>query len=161
MEKTQSEQDPARSEEQEDPSMDIEDVPAVADDIAVADAFDRVVRSGRSVLLVHTDHRRHLYFAEALHAAAQTRPNITVGELARVQGTPDLLSEGVELLAVDSGRARVRAATKFMFDAMNLAVGIHSCSAKPTHSYYDWELAGLNKDTNDNYLCNFDNTIVN
>jgi hypothetical protein len=160
MEKPQSEQEPTRNEEQ-DTSMDIEDIPAVADNIAVADAFDRVVQSGHSVLLVHTDHRPHLYSAEALHAAVQAGPNITVGELARVTGAPNLLeAEGVELLAIDSGRARVRVPATLMFDAMNLAVGIHSCSAKPTHSYYDWELAGLNKDINGNYICNFDSTIV-
>jgi hypothetical protein len=60
---------PESEEEQEDPPREIADVPAVAGDTTIADAFERVVRSGRSVVLVHTDDERHLYAAESLHAA--------------------------------------------------------------------------------------------
>jgi hypothetical protein len=151
---------PESEEEQEDPPREIADVPAVAGDTTIADAFERVVRSGRSVVLVHTDDERHLYAAESLHAAMQSRGDIPINELTRRSEVPDLLAKEVELLAFDSGRARVRAFSKSMFDAMNLSVGIHTCSGTPKHSYFDWQLAQLNKDKNGNYLCNFDGTLV-
>ena len=42
----------------------------------------------------------------------------------------------------------------------HLNVGIHTCSDKRTHSYFDWQLAALKKDNNGNPLCTVDGTIV-
>jgi hypothetical protein len=141
--------------------MEIDDVVTVTSDIPVLQAFGKVVRSRRTVLLVHVGDKNHLYSAEALHAGAKLSPDTTVGQLEQIIDTSDLLLSGeIELLDTIGDRVRIRVNSPAMFTSMNLAVGIHKCSDQPVHSYYDWELKTLSKDQIGNYLCDVDNTIV-
>jgi hypothetical protein len=139
------------------------DVPTVAGDTAVGKAFDRVLASGRSALLVDIDHKAHLYSAEALHAASRSYPGLQMKEVARLGVTPDLLTKDihVEDIDVSRGLARLRVGSQQKFNVLKIAVGIHSCSGVPRHTFYDWQLKNLKKDQNGNYLCDKDSTLVN
>jgi hypothetical protein len=138
----------------------IDDIAVVSEATSAADAFDRLRGSRRSVLLVQGAHGEQLFSAESLHAAAEQAPELSVRAATQRTGAPDLLAPHAELLGVQGDQAHIRVATSSLFDVMNLSVGIHTCSGKPIHSYYDWQLKNLAKDSSGNYICDFDPTIV-
>jgi hypothetical protein len=93
--------------------MIISDLLAIPGEISIRDAFERVLRSGKSVLLIRSGETVHLYEAETLHLWSTTHPTAPVAFLARTRA-PDLLAEPyrtkerIELLGVSGDYASVR-----------------------------------------------------
>jgi len=140
--------------------MDIHDIATVSGDTSVAEAFARLIQSGRSAVLVMTDNGQRLHFAETLHTQMRKDANLPVIKLAQTPEEELIMAGGYSLVGTQEGRASFRVSSMMLFDKMNLVMVMHYCHAVPQqHAYYDWELPKLQK-KNGNYICNFDPTIV-
>jgi hypothetical protein len=130
--------------------------------------LDQMIVAGIEMRNTATSDAEERQLDQAVHALMERRTQLFRVELSspETQAALDVLASGLDGM----NTARMKTATEFigtianLFDAadkaIGLAVGIHNCSSKPTHSYYDWQLKNLVKDQQGNYLCRIDGTIV-
>lgn len=136
--------------------------------------LDQMIVAGIEMRNTATSDAEERQLDQAVHALMERRTQLFTQtyevELSspETQAALDVLTRALE--EMNRATDRMRTATEFigtlgnLFDAadkaIGLAVGIHNCSGKPTHSYYDWQLKNLKKDQQGNFLCRIDGEIV-
>lgn len=135
-------------------------IPVVSGETHLLNAFARMIRSGSAGVAVADGGKLRIYTAEALyHRLANDRMERPQADVAEVVAS----AVGIGAKLESSGNwVTLDVTVNPQWHDLALAVGIHNCRGTPPHTYYDWDLATLRKNPNNENerICDLDDEIV-